>query len=79
MCKAITELILDGKVEGKAEVVKIFRNMNVRKMKLEDIAALTEQPREYIGSILGLIWRYPQKDDLEIARILIEREAVTGV
>lgn len=79
VCKAIRDLIFDGKeegkAEGKAEVVRMIRNMSAHEMSAEDIADLTSQPQEDIDNIIHLILQFPQKDDLEIAHILVEREA----
>lgn len=72
MGNALTELIMDGKVVGKAEgmasEISIIRRKLGQGLKAQEIADWTELDVDYIRKIDGLTRQYPEENDVEIAR-----------
>lgn len=82
MCKAITDLILDGKIEGKMEgkaegkaeiIVGAVRKMLDRGLEGKEMAELLGQTPGYIEGVVQLFDANPEAEDEEIAQLLVER------
>lgn len=75
MDSALTELIMDGKVEGKAETeIHLIRRKIKQDFPKKEIADWMELDENYVGKIAKLLELYPGESDTEIARRILKCE-----
>lgn len=67
MGSALTELIMDGKAEGKASEISIIRRKLEQGLKIQEIAEWTGLDEDYIREMDRLTRQYPSDTDVEIA------------
>lgn len=71
MCKAIEEMVEEGRTEGREEgnIKKIRNNME---LPIETIAAFMRVDEDYVRDVMNEIAGHPQEDDGQIARRMLK-------
>lgn len=77
MTKLGEMLVEDGKIEGRAEITETLVSMIRRKvekgMNIPEIADMLELEEKYVEGVVKLLAEEPEKTNLEIARIVINK------
>ena len=66
---------VEGKAEGRASEIYIIRNQIKQFQRTpEETAELLALPPEYIRKIAGLLKKYPEETDIQIAARVLKKE-----
>ena len=76
MCQALTALIADGRIEGRAEgqleeMLRIIRKMSEKGLGTFDISKLLDKPEDDIERMIALLESSPEKSNHELAQELM--------
>lgn len=63
-----------GRMIGEAHRIKAIRRMHIKELGALEIADMLEDEEKYVQRVLDFIAENPDKGDLEIAQMLLEKE-----
>ena len=69
MCKAVADMIEDGRIEGRREgILSAFRKMGAKGMSASEIADMLNEPVDFVEKVLAVNQLHPNWGDGRILK-----------